>query len=109
MSGLEKLTSAGKLEISYNAGIANLKGFNALKRLTSEYYSIGMVNNNALQSLSGLENLASAIGSIQISNNPVLTDFCPLKLLFNGGYNQLFATAYNGSNPSQADVMSNCH
>ena len=108
LSGIEKLNTVGKVEIFNNTGIVSLKGLNGLTKITQSSYSIAIARNNSLQSLRGLENLISAIGSVQIFSNPVLTDFCPLKKLFNNGYNQWFTATYNALNPSQADIVANC-
>lgn len=109
LSGIEKLNTVGNLEIVNNAGIINLKGLNGLTKITQGTYSISIGGNNSLKSLTGLENITTVFGSVAIYNNPVLSDFCPLKTLFNNGYHQGFAPDYNAINPSQADIVANCH
>ena len=108
LSGLEKLNSVGTLNVIGNINILNLKGLNGLTELTQNGLGIG--NNNNLSSLAGLENLSIIKkGTISITGNPVLTDFCSLKTLFNKGFNQTFYTEFNALNPTQAYVIANCH
>ncbi len=109
LTGLEKLATLSRLQIVSNPALLNLQGLSRLTRITANDYSITIARNNSLQSLTGLENLARADGSIQISFNPGLTDFCPLKPLFTAGYSGWFALEGNAANPTQSEVVTNCN
>ena len=108
LTGLTALTKVSRLTITDNPSLVNLHGLDGVTTILDNEYSITMARNNSLVSLDGLENLTSAPGTIQIFSNPVLTDFCPLKLLFTTGYTNWFYTQYNGSNPTQDQVVANC-
>ena len=109
LSGLEKLASLSRLEIFDNPSLINLKGLNGLTKIFNNPYSLMVARNNALVSLTGLENLARADGSVQIFSNTALVEFCALKNLFTKGYSQWFTATYNAANPTQNEVVANCH
>lgn len=108
LSGLEKLTTVGRLEIVGNASLQNLQGVNSLLTIEGNDYAIGIASNDQLLSLSGLENVIYAEGSIQVSNNKALADFCALKTLFLQGYNQFFFVENNAVNPAMHEIITNC-
>lgn len=108
LSGLTSLKGLSRLTVTSNPLLVSLHGLDALTSITTNGYSIIVSRNNSLVTLDGLENVSRADGSVQVLFDPVLTDFCPLKLLFNSGYNQWFLTQGDGSNPTQAQVVSGC-
>jgi hypothetical protein len=108
MTGLDNLQKLGSLELSDNPNIVNLKGFNSLTNLTRDSYSIAIERNSSLASLSGLDNLVSAKGMIDISFNTTLTNFCPLKKLFSSGFSQTLVIDRNAANPTPSQIISNC-
>ncbi|MEP6726494.1 MAG: hypothetical protein ABJC98_11780 [Bacteroidota bacterium] len=109
LQGLERLTAAGRLDILNNAALVNFHGLEGLTQINSTGIALNVALNNSLQSLSGIENVLWAGGSIQIFNNPVLSGFCPLRNIFNNGYNQFYTATGNLTNPSQANVVADCH
>lgn len=61
----------GDLIIEGNGGLLDLIGLNALRRV---YYSVSVVNNDALASLQGLESLRAVGGKLEISENAALCE-----------------------------------
>jgi hypothetical protein len=108
LSGLEKLSSTARLEIFDNDGLVNLNGLGPLTKIAGNGFSLVIWNNDNLTSLTGIEHLITADGSVQISLNKLLTDFCALKPLFNNGYNAFFLTENNAVNPTQNEILANC-
>lgn len=107
MHGLKRLKSLSRIEIYSNPSLLNLNGLDSLTTLTGSY-SLSIYANPQLKSLDGLQKLTTAYGSVQIFQNPALTNFCGLKPLFTSGYNQHFWTELNGVNPTQSQVVSTC-
>jgi hypothetical protein len=108
LQGLRRLKSLSKLEILSNSSLLNLNGLDSLSAIIDNPYSITIWSNGQLQSLDGLQQLRTAHGTIQISVNSALTNFCGLKPLFIVGYNASFITSFNASNPTQSQVVSSC-
>ncbi|OOQ59648.1 receptor L domain-containing protein [Mucilaginibacter pedocola] len=92
LNGFNKLSTVGALLLLNNPSLENLQGLNHLTKLTSPavvnasttpvlYYRLNGIfiqNNAKLTSLAGLENI-SDVPVIYLSNNALLTDFCPMK------------------------------
>lgn len=108
LSGLEKLSSIARLEIFDNDGLVNLHGISSITKIAGNGSSLLIWNNDNLTSLTGIEHLVTADGSVQITLNKSLTDFCALKPLFNNGYNNFFFNANNAVNPTQDEILANC-
>ena len=108
LTGLEKLNSLSHLYIHSNDSLLSLKGLNNLNKIINNSYSITIGNNKNLKSLYGLNNLSQVNGYIQIFNNALLTDFCPLKLLFTKGNNSDLNFSNNAINPSRDEIIKNC-
>lgn len=106
--GLRRLKSLSSLEILANNSLQNLNGLDSLTTITGNAYSITIGSNNNLQNLDGIQKLTVAQGSIQISNNLALVNFCGLKPLFVAGYNSFFLAQNNNSNPTQSQIISSC-
>ena len=70
----------GKLKISKNPSLKNLKG---LENITSPFFenSISIGDNDSLNSLAGLDNLDSIVGSLSIFYNDNLLDLSSLSSL----------------------------
>jgi hypothetical protein len=106
--GLSRLKSVARLEILRNASLVNFVGLDSLSAIVGNGYSITIWSNSQLQNLNGLQNLTTAEGSVQISVNSMLTDFCGLKPLFAAGYNGFFVAQGNASNPTKSQILNNC-
>ncbi|MCB0462469.1 MAG: hypothetical protein KDC81_07180 [Flavobacteriaceae bacterium] len=128
LSGLENLISIGgaegyfqELHIEENNSLINLNGLNNLQ----ETNGLVIVSNPSLESLDGLENLASTFTSnyyigidigvfnthIGVIPQPNLSDFCALQNLFsNGTFNpNLIRIQQNSYNPTVQDIIDgNC-
>lgn len=85
------MQTAERLTISYNAALQNLNGLNNLTSITGPT-ALGIGSNDNLTSLKGLENLKQAPGSVAVSYNRSLADFCGLKpfLALNPGKQNLY-------------------
>lgn len=108
LTGLEKLNSLNRLYIHSNESLLSLKGLNNLNKIITNSYSITIGYNKNLKSLIGLNNLSQVDGYIQIFNNALLTDFCPLKFLFTKGNNSDLNFSNNAINPSRDEIINNC-
>lgn len=108
LQGLRRLKSVARIDILSNSALINLNGLDSLTTIVGNGYSITIWSNNHLQSLDGLQKLTMAQGSIQISLNAALTNFCGLKPLFVAGYNGNFWADFNANNPTQNQIISTC-
>ncbi|MCU0394342.1 MAG: hypothetical protein MUF29_00415 [Chitinophagaceae bacterium] len=109
LSGFASLTTAERISILNNDKLQDLGGLEKLKTITNDAYAITVWNNAGLKSLKGLENLLDAKGSVQISLNRSLTDFCALAPFFRKAPANLFYyVEFNAQNPSRADIVANC-
>lgn len=108
LGGLEKLTTLSNLEIINNDALINLQGLNALSEISKNPYSLNIFGNKSLQSLSGIEHLSVVTGTISISGNAVIADFCPIKPLLATGYFTSFMATGNLNNPSVDEIRTGC-
>ncbi len=101
--GLENLTSfEGGLAIGGNSSLTSLAG---LENITSVKGDLRIVNNNVLISLAGLENITS-VGYLYVYDNDVLSCFCNLYELINGGGLTGYYNVYNNAvNPTQQEII----
>jgi len=138
LEGLEAITQVEELMIDTNPNLVSLKGLDNLKR--SDYLSIknnnalvtlehlsnfvaigdiesdmkihilSIAQNNNLESLHGLENLAYFLGNVfEINYNPKLHDFCALTNFFQLNTLSQPNISYNAYNPTQSQISAgNC-
>lgn len=106
--GLRRLKSVPRIEVYANKALQNLNGLDSLTTIKGNDYSILIWSNDNLRNLDGFQKVTEVQGSIQISNNPVLTDFCGLKTVFSLGYTGFYSAQNNSSNPTQNEVLSGC-
>jgi len=112
ISGLGNLTLIGGplgygisgITINGNAVLNDLSAFN---NITSVDY-VEINNNGLLKNLAGFSNLQTVNSSIQITYNPMLSEFCGLKNLFVKGFSQHLNIQGNAANPTQQEVITNC-
>ena len=138
LEGLEAITQIEELMIDTNPNLVSLKGLDNLKR--SDYFSIrsnhalvtlehlsnfvaigdiesdmkihyfSIAENNNLESLHGLENLAYFLGNVfEINYNPKLHDFCALTNFFQLNTLSHPDISDNAYNPTQSQISAgNC-
>ena len=70
-------TVSGDLYITGNKELKNIKGLSSLENIV--YGNLIISNNSKIKSLEGLENLVSIGGTLGITNNILLSDFCALQ------------------------------
>ena len=104
---MENLTSVRRIDIVHNPLLVNLQGLNNLTTVSGPAGIIAIGGNVSLQTLSGLENLSQGGEYIAINDNPVLTDFCPLKKVFTS-FNRSYSCYGNATNPTQGEILANC-
>lgn len=90
LSKFNALRTAGSLVISGNPALASLRGLENLTTLSlpatipafnsTRFNGVNISNNAKLSSLSGLDNLVN-VPLVNISGNPALNGFCPMKAL----------------------------
>jgi hypothetical protein len=116
--GLNKLKWVdGSLYLRGNKLVANVNGFENLQHIVGDLTILDMA---ALTNLSGLSKLGLVGGSIYIGTeawknppknrpNALLADFCGLKKLFvANGLTGTYYAANNASNPTVAEIKTNC-
>lgn len=106
LHGLEKITTlnSGPI-IEGNNSILNLEGLN---NLSVSNFPITIKNNENLESLNGLNNMTN-IWSIDLLNNPRLSDFCALQSILTIDDYSGYSAVGNAYNPSKQDIIDgNC-
>lgn len=103
---------SGLLEISGNERLTTIDGFNNLIRLTrgDEQFnydpgpaSIEISDNPVLTDIRGLANITSIEGNLQISNNKILSDCCSISDLLEDGSKYQYANIKD--NPSLCSTV----
>ena len=108
LAGLDNVTSTEAFNISYNPSLQTLSGLENLNSITGGTTTT-ISYNFGLTSLAGLDNLVETTTNFRIYSNTILTDFCPLKNLFeNGLHNGTWEVTYNAINPSIQDIITEC-
>lgn len=109
LNGLNALTSVGSLFIVYNPALENLSGLNALESVHG-YFQIS--DNEVLTNLDALSNI-NFIGeyfgkTLDISNNPMLVNFCGLYPVFSEGTlanGEIQIAGYTNPTPEEIEVI----
>lgn len=82
INGLSKLALVKEgVRIKDNFALPNIDGLLKLATI----HTLEIVNNHALANLDGLSALQTVVGTVTITNNPALIDFCGLYNLFHTG------------------------
>lgn len=103
LSGLGKLEQIGNGLIISNTQITSIA--DGLSGLITVGGSIDIRVNLELLSV-GFATLTNVLGDIQITSNPVLTDYCGLQSFFlNDGLTGSFSTSGNAFNPTQQNII----
>lgn len=106
-TGLDNLTSVGRVEIINNQSLQNFQGLGNLRKMTM----VDIVYNDNLTSLNGLNKLDTINDYLHIAGNPVLADLSALINLkrINGwleiGHNDLL-TSLHGLDSAKMDNLS---
>jgi len=108
LTGIEKLTSIQRLVIGGNNSLLNIEGLKEFKWSIGSNSGISIGGNPNLNSLKGFEKLEHIDGWLNIGGNILLSDFCPLKSLFNNGIYNGVEIYENLDNPSIIDIINNC-
>jgi len=111
-NGLDNLDTVNTLHVTQNKKLTSISSLASLKKIegTGEYYfDLHIINNNALQSLDGLQNATAGFSRIVVSNNTVLNDFCALKNMVANSNSINLTISENPFNPTIEDIKSgNC-
>lgn len=98
------LKTCTNLDLSYNNNLLNIDSFSNLETCSK----IGINDNSKLENLNGLVNLKQVEGSVSISSNSSLSNFCGLTLLASI-YPNKFYIGDNYYNPTKDDINNgNC-
>lgn len=109
LQGLRRLKYAANLSIANLSQLINLAGLDSLTTLTGIFPAyLTIANNTQLQNLDALKKLTTVNGTISISGNLALSNFCGLKQLFLSGYNNTFTVGNNAVNPTPSQIVSSC-
>ncbi len=108
LSVLENITSIGRggISIKNNAILPNLAG---LENITTLDGGLIIQSNPLITNLSGLDNLTSVEYYLTISNNDVLSEFCAIYGLINGGglTGVVYNVSFNAVNPTKQEIIDN--
>lgn len=118
LNGLNIQTTGGNVYLSDNTALTDIT---ALESLTSIGKDLVIIGNTALTSLDGLQNVTYIERHVYIGiegwlspavehGNPLLTDFCALKTVFEaGGQDNDYIVQYNATNPTIQEILNNCN
>ncbi len=105
VDALSNLQSVGQ-DIFLNS--SNLNNIDGLNHFTSLNGRISIIQS-MLVNLDALENL-TAVGSIELTDNGELVDFCGLRPLMDAGFSGTYLVNNNAFNPTQQDIIDgNCN
>lgn len=114
LNGLQNVKEVGNLQISNNNSLTSLSQLSGLTTVkpSPDYLenNFWIYNNDAIQSLDGLQNIIQFEASLSISKNDGLSDFCALStILSTAVLNDPAYIANNLYNPTVQDIASgNC-
>jgi len=117
LNGLQNLTSVKSITINDNPALTTLQHLSGVTQIIDDeaysmpIYNLAIINNNALESLAGLENINTFKGEVLIKDNVALSNLCSIQpVMANGTFWSDVVISNNLYNPSAADIANgtNC-
>ncbi|MCO6147483.1 hypothetical protein [Flavobacterium sp. NRK1] len=105
LDGLNSVTEVNYLLLTNNPGLTSLTALGNLKvvkDISPAYATLFISDNNALQTLEGLQGITEFNGVLNVSGNPALSDFCAIQYIIDHGvYN--YPSSFISGNLYQPD------
>jgi hypothetical protein len=102
------LEQAKMIELIANDNLTDLRGLDNLQQVYGDGLSFSIALNANLTSLTGMNKLSFAAGSVQVFNNYKLTDFCALVPVVRKSEPGNFLTGGNAFNPNRTGILVRC-
>ncbi|QMU65263.1 MAG: hypothetical protein GKR88_13820 [Flavobacteriaceae bacterium] len=113
ISGFNSLTTIeGISAINNNSNLIEITGLNSLNSIgLNSFHYLAIQNNTVLTNISGISNLMTLTGNLQIKTNSSLSNLCAITSLINNGgaTGSKYQVENNAYNPTRQDIIDgNC-